>query len=70
MEAYRKEAEVPSQDCVYTAANGATQPHPYYAQRAGSGGGLLLQDYHLIGTSSHPAATWLPAQPHFQKARC
>lgn len=50
MEAYRKEAEIPSQECVYTSSNGAQQPHPYYAQRAGSGGGLLLQDYHLIGT--------------------
>lgn len=49
MEAYRKEAEIPSQECVYTSSNGAQQPHPYYAQRAGAGGGLLLQDYHLIG---------------------
>lgn len=54
MEAYRKEAEVPSQECVYTSSNGAQQPHPYYAQRAGSGGGLLLQDYHLIGKSPTP----------------
>ena len=42
-----------SQDTIYTAANGAPQPHPYETQRAGENGPLLLQDFHLIDLLSH-----------------
>lgn len=51
---YIEDATRPSQDTVYTTANGAPVPHPYEAQRAGSNGGpLLLQDHHLIDLISH-----------------
>jgi len=42
-----------SQDVVYTTSNGAPVPHPYETQRAGVGGPLLLQDFHLIDLISH-----------------
>ncbi|KAF2430982.1 CAT1 catalase [Tothia fuscella] len=50
---YTEDRAAKSQDVVYTTANGAPYPHPYEAQRAGSNGPLLLQDFHLIDLLSH-----------------
>ena len=50
---YQNDRSTPAQKTLYTASNGAPQPHPYEAQRAGENGPLLLQDFHLIDLLSH-----------------
>ena len=42
-----------STQTTYASSNGAPQPFPYEAQRAGENGPLLLQDFHLIDLLSH-----------------
>ena len=50
---YEDDRNVPSQETVYSASNGAPVPHPYETQRVGVNGPLLLQDFHLIDLISH-----------------
>lgn len=50
---YEEDKNTPSQESIYSASNGVPIPHPYEAQRAGSNGPLLLQDFHLIDLLSH-----------------
>ncbi|EPQ32055.1 uncharacterized protein PFL1_00253 [Pseudozyma flocculosa PF-1] len=38
---------------VYSASNGVAMPHAYEAQRVGTEGPLLLQDFHLVDLLSH-----------------
>ncbi|CAK9783910.1 catalase-domain-containing protein [Cutaneotrichosporon oleaginosum] len=52
-DAYNADADLTSPNVVYTASNGAPIAHPYTAQRAGTNGPLLLQDFHLIDLLSH-----------------
>lgn len=50
---YVQDRNAKSQDVVYTTSNGAPAIHPYYSQRVGENGPLLLQDFHLIDLLSH-----------------
>jgi len=50
---YADDRNATAEDVVYTTSNGAPYPHPYETQRAGEGGPLLLQDFHLIDLLSH-----------------
>lgn len=50
---YEEDRNTPSQETIYSSSNGVPMPHPYEAQRAGSNGPLLLQDFHLIDLLSH-----------------
>ena len=50
---YEQDRQASSKQATYTTSNGAPQPHPYEAQRAGENGPLLLQDFHLIDLLSH-----------------
>lgn len=50
---YAEDRNATSQDVLYATSNGVPYPHPYEAQRAGTGGPLLLQDHHLIDLLSH-----------------
>lgn len=51
--AYEEDRNTSSQETIYSTSNGVPMPHPYEAQRAGSNGPLLLQDFHLIDLLSH-----------------
>lgn len=50
---YEQDRNTPSQETIYSSNNGAPMSHPYEAQRSGSSGPLLLQDYHLIDLLAH-----------------
>lgn len=50
---YKDDRDSASTQTVYTTSNGVPMPHPYGTQRAGEGGPLLLQDFHLIDLLSH-----------------
>lgn len=50
---FKTDRDAKSTETTYTTSNGAPYPHPYEAQRAGEGGPLLLQDFHLIDLLSH-----------------
>ncbi|CAK3999171.1 CAT1 catalase [Lecanosticta acicola] len=50
---YKDDRDASSEKTIYTTSNGVPMPHPYESQRAGEGGPLLLQDFHLIDLLSH-----------------